>query len=107
MSVGKVVKSVGFGTYSDISKIKTAKAIDIVKKTSSNADGRGTIIIANIAITKRTTLKSFCPRRKFNVVPTCCFNVSFRAITTLKHLLKLFQLKICLFYLEVCLKTAI
>ena len=79
MRVGNVVKSVGFGTYSDISKIKTAKAIDIVSKTSNIVDGSGTIMIANIAITNRTTLKSFCPRRKFNDRPICCLNVGFLA----------------------------
>jgi hypothetical protein len=59
IKVGKVVKSVGFGTYNEIKSIKTASAIDIVRSTSSTADGNGTIIIANIAITNKTTLKSF------------------------------------------------
>ncbi len=62
-----------------MSKIKTAKAIEIVSKTSKTADGNGTMIMANIAITKKTTLKSFCPRRKFRANPTCCFSVSFLA----------------------------
>jgi len=57
--VGKVVKSVGFGTYRDISRIKTANAIETVSKISKKAEGRGTIIIAKIDITNRTTLKSF------------------------------------------------
>jgi hypothetical protein len=59
MRVGKVVKSVGFGTYKDIRSIKTASAIETVSKTSSTLEGRGTMIIAKIAITKITTLKSF------------------------------------------------
>ena len=79
ISVGNVVKSVGFGTYKDISKISTARAIETVSKTSSIADGRGTMMIAKIAITNITTLKSFCPRRKLRVVPICCLNVSFFA----------------------------
>jgi hypothetical protein len=58
ISVGNVVRSVGFGTYSEMSKIKTARAIEIVRSTSKRADGRGTIMIARIAITKTTTLKS-------------------------------------------------
>ena len=79
MSVGKVVKSVGFGTYKEISKIKTAKAIEMVSKISKRAEGKGTIIMAKIAITKTTTLKSFCPKRKLRAVPTCCLAVSFFA----------------------------
>ena len=79
ISVGKVVRSVGFGIYSDISKIRTANAIDIVKNRSSRDDGRGTIIMAKIAITNATTLRSFCEIKKFSVVPTCCLNVSFLA----------------------------
>jgi hypothetical protein len=59
ISVGKVVRSVGFSTYSEIKMIKTAIDIDTVRKKSSAADGRGTIIIASIAITNTTTLKSF------------------------------------------------
>ena len=59
ISVGKVVKSVGFGTYKEISSIKTASAIDVVSKTSSRVDGKGTMIIAKIAMTNITTLKSF------------------------------------------------
>ena len=79
IKVGKVDKSVGFGTYNEISKIKTATAIDIVKNTSKSEDGRGTIIIANIPITNITTPKSLCPRRKFNAVPICCLVLSFFA----------------------------
>ena len=79
ISVGKVDRSVGFGTYNEISRIKTAIAIDTVKKTSKREDGRGTIIIAKIPITKKTTPISFCPKRKFNVVPTCCLILSFFA----------------------------
>ena len=77
--MGKVVKSVGFGTYKDISSIKTAKAIETVSRISSNSDGRGTIIIAKIAITKITTLKYFCPNKKFKDMPICCFRVNFFA----------------------------
>ena len=79
MSVGKVDKSVGFGTYKEISKIRTAKAIDVVSRTSSIAEGKGTIIMAKIAITKTTTLRSLCPIRKLSVPPTCCLRVLFRA----------------------------
>jgi hypothetical protein len=58
MIVGKVVKSVGFGTYKEIRRIKTAIAIEIVRSTSNIGAGRGTMIMARIAITKTTTLKS-------------------------------------------------
>lgn len=58
-------------------RIKTAIAIDTVKKRSKTDDGRGTIIMAKIAITNITTLRSFCPSRKFKLVPTCCFSVNF------------------------------
>lgn len=58
MSVGKVVRSVGLGTYSEISRIKTATAIEIVSRKSKTPEGRGTMIIARIAITNATTLKS-------------------------------------------------
>jgi len=79
ISVGKVVKSVGFGTYSEMSKIKTARAIEIVRNRSKRPDGRGTIMIASIAITKTTTLKSLWPIRKFSTVPICSLVVSFLA----------------------------
>jgi len=110
--VGKVVKSVGFGTYKDISKIKTAKAIETVSKTSSMLDGRGTMMMAKIAITNITTLKSLCPRRKFRLVPICCLIVSFFAKkipmpTLLKYQPMLIRLKIYQFYIEVYLKMAI
>jgi len=59
--------------------MSTANAIDTVSKTSSIAEGSGTIIIAKIAITKITTLKSFFPSKKFKVVPICCLVVSFFA----------------------------
>ena len=62
-----------------MSKIKTASAIDIVSKTSNKADGKGTIIIARIAITNITTLKSFWPKRKFIAIADCCLNVGFLA----------------------------
>jgi hypothetical protein len=58
MRVGNVVKSVGLGTYKDIIKIKTAIAREIVRKKSNIALGRGTMIIAKIAITKKTIVKS-------------------------------------------------
>jgi hypothetical protein len=57
-SVGKVVKSVGRGMYSEISKISTDKDMTIAKKKSSIPLGRGTMIIAKIAITNTTTLRS-------------------------------------------------
>ncbi len=59
INVGNVVKSVGFGIYRDISIIKTEIERDIVSKKSSTALGRGTIIIAKIAIIKKTIVKSF------------------------------------------------
>jgi hypothetical protein len=58
MSVGKVVRSVGFGTYKEISKIRTEKAMETVKSTSKTDEGRGTMIMAKIAITNKTTLRS-------------------------------------------------
>ena len=39
-------------------------------------EGRGTMIMAKIAITKITTLRSRCPIRKLSPVPTCCRAVS-------------------------------
>ena len=86
INVGKVVKSVGFGTYKEISKIRTAKAIDVVNKTSSIAEGRGTMIIARIPITKMTTPKSLCPRRKFRALPTCCLSCFFFAKNLLEYI---------------------
>ena len=56
--VGKVVKSVGLGIYKEIKMIKTAIAIEIVSIKSKRKLGRGTIIMAKIAITKKTILKS-------------------------------------------------
>ncbi len=79
ISVGKVVKSVGFGTYNEISKIKTDKAIEIVSKTSNIEEGRGTMIMASIAITKKTTPRSRLPSKKLREVPIFCFVVNFLA----------------------------
>lgn len=59
MSVGKVVRSVGFGMYSEMSSIKTAIAMETVSITSSMADGSGTMMMAKIAITNKTTVISF------------------------------------------------
>jgi hypothetical protein len=56
--VGNVVRSVGLGTYKDIINIRTESAKDIVRKKSSKPLGRGTIMIASIAITKKTIVKS-------------------------------------------------
>ena len=63
--------------------MRTAKAIEMVSIKSKTPDGRGTIIMAKIAITKRTTLKSLLPKRKLSVVPTCCLVVSFFANETI------------------------
>ncbi len=57
--VGNVVKSVGFGIYKDMRIIKTDIDSDIVRKRSSTELGRGTIIIPNMAIIKKTIVKSF------------------------------------------------
>jgi len=59
MRVGNVVKSVGFGIYKDMRMIKTDMDRDIVRKRSRTELGRGTIIIANMAIIKKTIVKSF------------------------------------------------
>jgi len=61
IKVGKVDKSVGFGTYKDIKRIKTATANEIVKKKSSKTLGNGIMIIKRIANTKNTTPKSLTP----------------------------------------------
>lgn len=58
IKVGNVVKSVGFGIYKEISIIKTETDKEIVKKKSNTELGKGTIIIANIAIMKNTTVRS-------------------------------------------------
>ncbi len=42
-----------------MSKSKTDIAIETVKKKSRSTDGSGTIMIAKIAMTKRTTMRSF------------------------------------------------
>ena len=59
ISVGNVVKSVGLGIYREIKIIKTDIAIEIVRKKSNKPLGKGTIIIAIIAIIKPITVKSF------------------------------------------------
>lgn len=59
ISVGNVVRSVGFGIYRLIIIINTEIAIEIVKKRSKTALGRGTMMIAMMAITKKTSVKSF------------------------------------------------
>jgi hypothetical protein len=64
-NVGNVVKSGGRGINSAIRIISTDADIDIVKKKSSIADGRGTIIIDNIAIKNSTTVKSLEPVANF------------------------------------------
>ena len=66
ISVGNVVKSVGFGMYNDKSSIKTETASDIVRKKSKNEFGRGIIIIKSIENTKTTTPKSVISLRSFN-----------------------------------------
>ena len=58
MMVGNVVKSVGFGMYKEIRRIKTAIAIEMVSIKSRIALGSGTMMIAMMATTKKTTLKS-------------------------------------------------
>ena len=65
ISVGKVVKSVGFGIYKDNKSIKTETANEIVRKKSSMELGSGTIIIKSIEKTKTTTPKSVTSLRSF------------------------------------------
>lgn len=69
IKVGNVVKSVGFGMYSDIRIIKTEIDRDIVRKKSSAELGKGTIIIASIAIIKITIVKSLDFEMGFNIKP--------------------------------------
>lgn len=57
--VGKVVKSEGFCIYKEINKISNDRDKDTIKKKSSAAFGRGTIIIVKIATKRATTNKSF------------------------------------------------
>ncbi len=59
--VGKAEKSVGFLTYKAIKIIKAESAIEVARKKSNNPLGKGTMIIAKIAIIKHTTVKSFEP----------------------------------------------
>ena len=48
-----------------IKMIKTATAMEIVRKKSNIAPGNGTIIIAKIIITKKTTVRSLDPTIAF------------------------------------------
>ena len=57
--VGKVVKSVGFSMKTEMRIIKTDIAMDTVRKKSKNALGSGTMIIAIMAIIKKTIVRSF------------------------------------------------
>ena len=65
ISVGNVVKSVGFGIYNDNKRIKTETAKEIVRKKSSMELGSGIIIINSIENTKTTTPKSVTSLRSF------------------------------------------
>lgn len=55
--VGKVLRSVGLGTYMDMSIISTEIAIETESKKSRTKDGKGTIITASIAMITPTILK--------------------------------------------------
>ena len=57
--VGKVVKSVGFGMYSEIKIIKTEIDKEMTRKKSSMTLGSGTMMMAKIEIIKITMVKSF------------------------------------------------
>lgn len=63
-SVGKAEKSVGFLTYNAIKIISAESAIETAKKKSSKELGRGTMMIARIAMIKKTTVRSFEPDKK-------------------------------------------
>jgi hypothetical protein len=86
--VGKVVRSVGFGTYKDIIKIKTETAREIVRKKSNIALGSGTMIIAKIAITKKTIVKSllFARGAKNFIALSCILALLSLANSTLKDI---------------------
>ena len=45
--------------------INTATAIEIVRKKSNMAPGRGTMIMAKIIMTKKTIVRSFDPTSAF------------------------------------------
>jgi hypothetical protein len=71
------------------------------------------MIMAKIAITKRTTLKSLCPIKKLSPVPTCCLAVNFlfaklfvfHSIHLLRYQQGSIQLRRYRFCLEVYVKT--
>ena len=52
----------------------------MVSSTSKTSEGRGTIMIAKIVMTKITTPKSLLPNTKFIEVPIFCLVVSFFAM---------------------------
>ena len=56
--VGNVVKSVGFSIKTEIRIIRTDIAIETVRKKSSTLLGRGTMIIAIMAIIIATIVRS-------------------------------------------------
>ena len=94
--------------------MSTATAIEMVKSTSKIEDGRGTMIMARIAITKRTTLRSRCPSKKLRPVPICCLVVNFlfaklffyHSIHLLKYQQEKVLLKKSLFCLAIYAKMA-
>ncbi|BCX79137.1 hypothetical protein LBC_05990 [Campylobacter sp. 19-13652] len=55
--VGKVLRSVGRGTYMEMSIISTEIAIETESKKSSTKDGKGTMITASMAIMTPTILR--------------------------------------------------
>lgn len=69
---GNVVRSVGFKIYKEIKSIKTDKEMEIVSIKSKIPLGKGTIMMATIAITKNTTLKSRWPRIRLRLLLNCC-----------------------------------
>ena len=88
MIVGNVVKSVGFGIYKEIRRIKTAIAIEMVSIRSRIPLGSGTIMIAMIATTKKTTLKSRWPSKKLRDLLICflkgtCFAKCYSSIRSI------------------------
>lgn len=54
----------GFFTYKAIKMISAESAMEIAKKKSNKELGNGTMMIAKIAMIKKTTVKSFEPERK-------------------------------------------
>ena len=106
IKVGNVVKSVGFGTYKDIIKIKTETAKEIVKKRSKTLLGSGTMMIASIIKTKTTTVKSFDFLSGSNQVENLSKVASAKTILTIYLLVSIHQ-KTHLPFVETYLKTAI